>query len=383
MSTKSYTTGTHRLVDPVETLTRIYPHLAAVGVTRCADVTGLDHLGIPVYCVIRPAALTVQVTNGKGLRPVDALVSGLMEAIELHHAEHPRARSLRRSSLRALRTGAIDALDPAELPGFRSDAFFSADYEIDWVRGTHLRRGAPVWVPASAVHLCWPALYDFSSNGLASGNDLCEATLHALYEVLERDAISRLTHHGTLAIAQRCEILDVASIDDPVLTALTGALRRGGTKLVLLTVPSPAEVTTCWAAILDPRPFASSSMINVGFGTHLSPSVAASRAITEAAQARLTIIHGSRDDLIPDLYRSEKTQTRLWAYFDALRPTCRWQDLPDRSTPTLTTDRDLVLGALDHPEFETVIGVELTRPPFNIPVVKVLVPGLAMNNRLF
>lgn len=383
MSTKGYTAGTHRLVDPVETLARIRPHLAAVGVTRCADVTGLDNLGIPVCCVVRPAGLTVQVTSGKGLRPVDAQVSGLMEAIELNHAEHFRPGSLCRTSLRALRRGSIDVLDPAELPGFRSDAFFSPDYEIDWVQGVHFSRDEPVWLPASAVYLCWPALYDFSSNGLASGNDLCEATLHALYELLERDAVSRLSEHGTLAITERCEVLDVATIDDPVVTALTGALGRGGVKLVLLTVPSLADVTTCWAAILDPRPFASSTMINVGFGTHLSPSVAASRAITEAAQGRLTIIHGSRDDLIPGLYRSDKTQARLWAYFDALRPTCRWQDLPDRSTPNLTEDRDLVLSALDRAEFADIVSVELTRPPFDIPVVKMLVPGLAMNNRLF
>lgn len=342
MSTKGYTAGTHRLVDPVETLARIGPHLAAVGVTRRADVTGLDNLGIPVCCVVRPARLTVQVTSGKGLRLVDAQVSGLMEAIELNHAEHFRPGSLCRTSLRALRRGSIDVLDPAELPGFRSDAF-SPDYEIDWVQGVHFSSDEPVWLPASAVYLCWPALYDFSSNGLASGTIFarrpCTPYTSSSSAMPCPDSVS--TARWRSPSGARCSTWRPSTIQSSPL--LPGALGQGGVKLVLLTVPSLADVTTCWAAILDPRPFASSTMISVGFGTHLSPSVAASRAITEAAQGRLTIIHGSRDDLIPGLYRSDKTQARLWAYFDALQPTCLWQDLPDRSTPNLTEDRDLVL----------------------------------------
>lgn len=383
MNAKGYTAGTHRLVDPVETLARIRPHLAAVGVTRCADVTGLDGLGIPVYCVIRPTGLTVQVTNGKGLRPVDAQVSGLMEAIEVYHAEHPVPGLLHRSSLRTLRRGPLEVLDPAALAGFRSEGFFSPDYKIDWVQGEHLVHGAPIWLPASAVHVCWPTLYAFSSNGLTSGNDLCEATLHALYELLERDAVSRLSVNGKLSITERCGVLDVATIDDPIVTVLAATLERGGVNLVLLTVAGLADVTTCCAAILDPRPLASCSMVNVGFGSHLSPSVAASRAITEAAQSRLTFIHGSRDDINPGLYRSGRIQARLRAYFGGLRSTCRWQDLPDRSTPTLTTDLDPLLGALDRAGFKDIVRVELTRQPFDIPVVKMLVPGLAMNQQLF
>src|SRR5438093_1523690 len=58
---KGYTGGTHRLVAPEDTLARITPHLAACGITRCADVTGLDRLGIPVYCAIRPRTRTIQV----------------------------------------------------------------------------------------------------------------------------------------------------------------------------------------------------------------------------------------------------------------------------------------------------------------------------------
>jgi ribosomal protein S12 methylthiotransferase accessory factor len=377
MTAKGYTTGTHRLVDPVDTLERIRPHLSEHGITRCADVTGLDNVGIPVYCAIRPAGRTVQVTNGKGVRHVDAQVSALMEALEVSHAESPPPDRLLRASAHELRRArAGQVLDPDALTGFRTDAHYSPDYQIDWVRGQQLPGGESIWVPASSVYLCWPALYEFSSRGLASGNDRDEATLHALYEALEHDAIGRLNVAGTLSIEGSCEVIDLASVDDPNLTGLIAAIEHAGLTLVLLTVPTHGEATTIWAATLDPRPLANPTIINFGFGAHLSPSIAASRAITEAAQARLTFIHGSREDLTDELYASATTQNRLRDFFAQLRPSRRWPELADRSTPSLSEDLGLLLASLTAQGFHRILRVDLTRAPSHIPVVKVLVPGL-------
>jgi ribosomal protein S12 methylthiotransferase accessory factor YcaO len=52
--TKGFASGTHRLVAPEVTLERIAPHLLRFGITRCADITGLDRIGIPVYVAVRP-----------------------------------------------------------------------------------------------------------------------------------------------------------------------------------------------------------------------------------------------------------------------------------------------------------------------------------------
>jgi ribosomal protein S12 methylthiotransferase accessory factor len=380
---KGYTKGTHRLVDPEETIERLRPHLGSAGVTRCADVTGLDCLGIPVYCAIRPGGLALQVSNGKGIRHVDAQVSALMEAIELHHAEHPPAACLRRTSLERLRGDGAKVISPDTLPDYRHDWFFSPSFVLDWVRGERLPKGEPVWLPASAVYLSWPALHTFGSNGLASGNNLVEATLHALYELLERDAVSRLSEGGRLHIIERCMVLDVNAIDDPIVGLLVDALTRGGVELVLFAVPSCADVPTFWAVILDRNPFGSSSMVNVGYGTHLSPSVAASRAITEAAQSRLTLIHGSREDINSFVYESDCIQAKVAAYFGSLSPTASWDDLEDRSTPSLAEDYRQVLDSLVDAGHGDVLRVVLSRPPFDIPVVKVLVPGLIMNKHLF
>ncbi len=100
-----------------------------------------------------------------------------------------------------------------------------------------------------------------------------------------------------LQIAQHCRVVDVQSIDTGAVRSLCDQLADRDLKLVLLAVPSAIAVHTFCAMLLDYTPFSLVSRSNVGYGTHLSPEVAATRAITEAAQVRVTRIHGAREDL--------------------------------------------------------------------------------------
>jgi ribosomal protein S12 methylthiotransferase accessory factor YcaO len=83
---KAYRRGTHRTVDPAVTLARVQPYLARMGITRIANVTGLDRIGVPVVMVCRPNSRSLAVAQGKGLTLDAAKASGVMEAIELYHA---------------------------------------------------------------------------------------------------------------------------------------------------------------------------------------------------------------------------------------------------------------------------------------------------------
>src|SRR5882672_4545796 len=91
----AYSFGTRRAVPPLETLRRIRPRLRAAGITRLADVTGLDWIGIPVYQAIRPNSRTLSASQGKGLTRAQAQVSALMEALEGFHAERLLYTSVR------------------------------------------------------------------------------------------------------------------------------------------------------------------------------------------------------------------------------------------------------------------------------------------------
>ena len=84
---KRHLRGTHRTCAPAETLARVAPLLAGMGITRVANVTGLDRTGIPVVMVCRPNARSIAVSQGKGLTLEAAKASGIMESIEVWHAE--------------------------------------------------------------------------------------------------------------------------------------------------------------------------------------------------------------------------------------------------------------------------------------------------------
>lgn len=383
----TYTHGTHRLLTPEQTLNRIIPHLHDCGITRCADITSLDvDLGVPTYCAIRPTGLVLQTSNGKGLTPLSAQVSALMEAIELHHAETPEPHRLRRSSLTQLTQQGLQVIRPEQL-GDYYDQFFTDDYVIDWVEGQELVSEKPVWVPASAVYFCEPSLYRTSTNGLASGNHLIEATLHALYELIERDAISNVDVNGRLKIKEKCKIIDTTTITDDSLRQVISKIDQAESKLILLWVQSSVPVHTFWAILLNQNPFGAVSTFNVGFGTHLDINVAAARAITEAVQSRLTLIHGSREDIItkPVYQAGYIKNSPAFNYFNQLRGDILWQLIRAQVSShhsDLWRNYIYLLAKLSKAGHHPILRFDLTRSDLEIPVVKVIVPTLRFNRKI-
>jgi ribosomal protein S12 methylthiotransferase accessory factor len=115
---KVYRHGTHRVVAPAETVDALRPLLPVFGITRVGVVTGLDGIGIPVVMVCRPNARSLAVSQGKGADLDAARASGLMESIELYHAERI-ARPLKFAAwdeLRFTRAGCRASPTPASTP---------------------------------------------------------------------------------------------------------------------------------------------------------------------------------------------------------------------------------------------------------------------------
>lgn len=383
-----YTHGTHRLARPEDTLARIEPHLFACGITRCAEVTALDNLELPTFCAIRPDGLVLQTCNGKGASRAAARASALMEAIELHHAENPLPSRLRRATLRTLRDEGANVIHPRDLDGFHA-GYWSDDFPIDWTDAEDLVTGAAAVLPASAVYFgCEPAVHANSTNGLASGNHAVEATLHALYELIERDAGSKISVNGTLKIRERCRIVDVATVADPDLEETLAVLFHAQCKLVLFWVESCVPVHTFWAILLNKSPFSPVSTLNSGWGTHLDVGVAASRAVTEAIQARLTFIHGAREDIMrKPVYTATAVEgSEAYRYFDRLEPDTTWPAIAGR-VPSHGADmagcESFLLRELAAAGHSRILRCDLTDPRLGIPVVKVLVPTLRFHRKIF
>ncbi len=108
--------------------------------------------------------------------------------------------------------------------------------------------------------------------------------------------------------------------------------------------------------------------------------MAAIRAITEAAPSRLTFIHDARDDLKSEqIFEQTQIHRKLYNYFDRITSTTAWQTLINYAQQDLFADYDCILQSLGNTDYKHVYRVDLTRQPFNIPVMKVFVPGLMMN----
>src|SRR3989337_2772973 len=86
-----YLEGTQRVFDPETTLARTIKLLPRIGVTRIANITDLDRVGIPVFSAIRPSAAAgaISTYSGKGFTETNARISAIMESFERCLAEQP------------------------------------------------------------------------------------------------------------------------------------------------------------------------------------------------------------------------------------------------------------------------------------------------------
>ncbi|WP_441291247.1 YcaO-like family protein [Sorangium sp. KYC3313] len=379
---KRFFSGTHRAVSPEETMARLRPLMPVMGITRVADVTGLDTLGVPVVMVTRPNARSLSVSQGKGLTLAAARASGLMEAVEHWHAERVQL---------PLKLGTVNELrfrhrlvDVSALPRLSISAFHD-DLRLHWVIGMDLVAGAPTWVPFEVVHtdyslplLSASGCFVMSSNGLASGNHPLEAISHALCELIERDAatlwwLAGEEHH-------RRTMIDLSTVDDPSCRALLDGYERAGIEVYVWDITSDVGVPAFYCTLVDREPNPHRPIAPMGgYGCHPARGVALSRALTEAAQSRLTVITGARDDVRvagngPD-DDLEAARGFLASHGGGLAARS-FLDAPDRAGATLDDDVTWELDRLRAAGIDQIVAVDLTRPELGIPVVRMVVPGL-------
>ncbi len=386
-SHKNHRHGTHRMVAPEETAARISALAGPLGITRVANVTGLDCIGIPVTMVSRPNSSSLSVSQGKGLDLDAARASGLMEATELYHAEHI-LHPLKLASWHEL-CFTHELVSVEKLPRI-SVSSFDGDTRILWIAGTDLFTTRELWVPYEMVHTNFTiplptgsGCFVMSSNGLASGNHLLEAIVHGLSEVIERDADSlfRLSDRKK----QERRRVDPTTIQDSACLRLLESYLEAGVIVGIWDITSDIGIPAfrCVISDSDENGFRPLGPIE-GMGCHPQREIALCRALTEAAQGRLTFIAGSRDDngrsryataQNPELFRH--TRARL------LQPGTRsFQETPTLDNPTFEEDIQALLSGLRRAGLEQAVVVDLTKPEFEIPVVRVVIPGLETYHRV-
>ena len=374
--------GLDRVVSPEDTLARALPLAASMGITRIANITGLDRLGVPTVAVTRPNSRSVSVSLGKGATLSAAKASGLMEAIEGFHAEQVDAPVLFASYERMM--GRANVVDVSRLARVHGGSF-DAGSKLLWLEGHDLVQDAPCFVPFETVHtdytLPLPAgsgAFLMSSNGLASGNQYLEAVSHGICEVVERDANSLWRCRS--AEAQARTRLDLSSVDDDCCLEVLEWFRSAGIDACVWETTSDVGIPCFRCQITDSANSGYHPIHPVsGFGCHPRREIALLRALTEAAQGRLVLISGARDDLSRNLFHDEDA-VRKAREFDALRTAPgvhrHFYDTPSYDSATLDGDVTWELAQLAGAGLDAVVVVDLEKAEFGIPVVRVIVPGL-------
>ncbi len=376
---KGYTADTHRTVPTDETLARVAPVLQQMGITRIANVTGLDRIGIPVVMVSRPNSRSVAVSQGKGLSLTAAKASGVMEAIESWHAERI-SLPVRYASYRDI-VGEAAVADVSRLPRVRNSRF-SDTLRTLWIEGVDLMRQEARWVPYEMVHTDYTrpvppghGCFACSTNGLASGNHVLEATCHALCEVIERDATS-LWHHLSEPGRNDTRIVP-GTIDDALCREVIDRLVAAAFDFAIWETTSDIGVAAfhCVIAEADGR----NGHIGIGGGCHAHRGIALLRALTEAVQTRMTYVSGARDDLQPEEFSAQAIAQKCGFAAKAMNgysPVRDFADCPHCDFDNFEDELDWLLARLTAAGCAEAVVVDLTRPEIGIPVVRAIIPGL-------
>ena len=349
----------------------------AAGMSRLADLTGLDSVGIPAFSSVRPGAEpgNQTITGGKGITPLAARVSAMMEAVERHCGE--RRGRVGTFATWTQASESVPTLDPRRLI-LSDNHTWTADSVMEWWPARELFTGCTALVPAAAVlnpYRLSPWLFVPSSNGLAAGNTLPEALAHALLEVIERDAVS---FGETLGDGR--ELL-LNTVDDRECAELIGRFRAAGLDLRVRVMSYDVQLPT-FHALLDDPVSRDPMLINGGFGCHPSPRVGLARALTEAALSRATVVAGAREDL-------DREQVKRQIGYDALKKAFEswfappvlglaFGELAECATDNIHDDLSGILNALRQAGFQEAYAVDLTLPDIGVAVVRTIVPGLEL-----
>lgn len=370
-----------RSVAPETTLLYAKQLAATAGISEVRDITDLDVLGVPVYVSVRPQARGEAFTFGKGLRRVDAEVGAYMEALEFFFAEPGIGRvSTRWGSARDVvgQERADDAILDF-VPLLQREVDLDGSLLLASVRD--LESGHECAIPAELIYYPAPdvgqSLFGSSTNGLASGNSLLEASLQALLELIERDIWSfEFVRCGS-------KLVEARSLPDDVREIIERA-ERNGLQLKVRTISNDYGMPFFAAFVFDLNS-PSRKTFNGGWACDLDRDRALGRAVTEAAQSRVAFIHGGRK--VPTSraagfafdanQREEKLVRQHMLGVSDPRQQMLLTDILDLAVAgTLQQKLDAVIERLRRVLQEPIYRVVFTAPESPLQVVRVVVPLL-------
>ena len=388
-------TGAVKMVEPVIEDTSDALHAYTAGHNFAVNYDGLAFLR---------KSLRVR-SGGKGRSDIEARVGAVYEAMERYSAVFRGDEPTVMASYAELGDTAIWPKDvmlysdrqyaEREQLNFDSrDHQFSSqfipkplpeDAPVEWTPVHDVRNGVTKYIPTGLCYFNYASFRGFEtvkdlyfladSNGHAAGTSLEDATLQGSLELVERDAVG-IWWYNRLRMPE----FDLSTVKDPYIARAQDRLAAIGRNLWAIDLTNDIGLPVICAASI--RTNHDRQELVFGFGAHLTADLAALRAVTELAQFLAAFERWGETD-------------RRYVAFDAVAE--RWWKtvtvesqpyfLPS-GAPIRTADtsaslvgadvRDLALKVMERIETtgtRTYI-LDQTLPDIEVPVVKVIAPGL-------
>jgi len=373
-----------------------------MGVARIGQIGELDTLGIHVAQAFGDrSGWSSSFSSGKAELREGARVGSIMEEVEIHAQDAFKTTGEIRTTF-AGSSATLPLVNPRDLD-LPYDSRYTDTLEIDWSEGIDLLNCRKTLIPVAALQgervindiYYSPRLGGkiFSSSGLGSGFSLAEATVHAAAEYIERHAVRlaelELDNPGGVG-GRQFWFVDLESLPETP-RRIVDKYRKGGMSVRILDITSEIAVPTFYARVFDDPFEAEASMTADGFACHPDPEVAVTMALLEAAQTKVGVIAGGREDYslqVRSLGRHERPRTLVprsqvfWFSNDCpMRP---FQETIGFVSEDILEELEWMIDRVQDAGVSQFLVVDYTmvriRPAF---AVRVLIPGLEATNPLY
>jgi ribosomal protein S12 methylthiotransferase accessory factor len=401
------TSGGYRTVSPRATVARFRKHVSPLtGVVSRLERIEADlplntnyyashNFSAPARTIDELRAGLSGGSFGKGSTAEQGEASALMEAIERYcgifqgdeiratrrFTDFPPGDAIRPNDVLLFsdaqyRGEQASMTDPHEAPS--TPIPFDRSAKIEWSPVWSLHDQRFKYLPTSLLYFFYRGAGQINtdSNGCAAGNTLEEAIVQGFLELVERDAYA-IWWYNRLQRAQ----VDLDQFNDSYVRDLQTQLAAAGRRLWVLDVTSDLGIP-CFVAILHWMQNGQEN-IEFGSGAHFDARIALLRAVTELNQFLSIGLMGGGT--------GEKSS------LDGMTP-LRLRDHPfltPGGNPVVQPGFGSTFGDLDTREQVTAcvrlaqragldfLVLDQTRPDIDVPVVRVIVPGLRHFYRRF
>ena len=374
----TYRDNGNRSMEGREFLRLLEPILPSFGITRVADISNLAPHAFPVFQSCRPNIFCHTTygqntgSQGKGRSRTQAKISCIMESIESFCSEPKNVTQIRATY--AFLKKQFVVMDPSEFTiRYGGSRPKWSDY-LMWTPAYSVEHDCEVWIPSETVFMPFGpeqfetrSFFPCSSNGLASGATYIESAIHALYEVIERYYMAYFEVGKTYIsglFEDEYEGFDIAAFNRDLGQEFELQLFSVELNHVAINIPM---ILCCLAREAGSY---------IGYGCSGNVAMSIDRAISEALQSYATRISGSREDMhnrtiLPRKFlRGRAPSERNLRILDYTSRVANFtfEDLHD--------EYRFLIDWIHQCGFQNICIANLTRISLEIPVVKVIVPGM-------